>query len=125
MFRVAVLDDYQQVALKMANWKILEPEGEVQAFADKFGAVPYTDFRRMLATARLDLLIVALPPGAHNGEVEQAAQAGLHLLVEKPIALSMERAESMVQQLYGKIKKISYYPVSRYQQAFEEPCTPE
>jgi predicted dehydrogenase len=71
-------------------------EAKVQAFADKFGAVPYTDFRRMLATARLDLLIVALPPGAHNGEVEQAAQAGLHLLVEKPIALSMERAESMV-----------------------------
>ena len=69
---------------------------KVRAFAEKFGAAPYIDFQRMLDTARLDLLIVALPPGAHNGEVERAAQAGLHLLVEKPIALSMERAESML-----------------------------
>jgi predicted dehydrogenase len=71
-------------------------EAKVRTFAENFGAAPYTDFRRMLDTARLDLLIVALPPGAHAGEVEQAAQAGLHLLVEKPIALSMERAESML-----------------------------
>jgi predicted dehydrogenase len=69
---------------------------KVRTFAEKFGAAPHTDFHRMLDTARLDLLIVALPPGAHNGEVEQAAQAGVHLLVEKPIALSMERAESML-----------------------------
>jgi len=40
MFRVAVLDDYQQVALEMADWKILEPEGEVQAFADNLVDVP-------------------------------------------------------------------------------------
>jgi predicted dehydrogenase len=39
---------------------------------------------------------VALPPYAHQGEVEAAARAGVHLLVEKPIALNMERAESMV-----------------------------
>ena len=71
-------------------------EVKLQAFAEKFAAVPYTDFGRMLDTERLDLMIVALPPGAHNGEVERAAQAGVHLLVEKPIALSMERAESMV-----------------------------
>src|SRR5690348_8820860 len=40
MFRVAVLDDYQQVALKLADWKSLEPEGEVQAFADNLVDVP-------------------------------------------------------------------------------------
>ncbi len=71
-------------------------EAKVRAFADKFGATAYTDYRRMLGTERLDLLIVALPPYAHQGEVEAAARAGIHLLVEKPIALNMDRAQSMV-----------------------------
>ena len=50
----------------------------------------------MLAEAAPDLLIVALPPFAHAGQVEAAARAGVNLLVEKPIALDMDRAEAMV-----------------------------
>ena len=50
----------------------------------------------MLAEATPDLLIVALPPFAHAGQVEAAARAGVNLLVEKPIALDMDRAEAMV-----------------------------
>jgi predicted dehydrogenase len=50
----------------------------------------------MLQEQRLDLLVVALPPHAHNGQVEKAAAAGVHLLVEKPIALTMDRALSML-----------------------------
>ena len=64
-------------------------------FAAKFGCAPYSDFDRMLQEQRLDLLIVSLPPYAHTGQVEKAAAAGVHLLVEKPIALTMERALSM------------------------------
>lgn len=71
-------------------------EARVAAFANKFGATHYADYSRMLAAAQLDLLVVALPPSVHDGEVEKAAQAGIHLLVEKPIALSTARAESMV-----------------------------
>ena len=50
----------------------------------------------MLDEATPDLLIVALPPFAHGGQVEAAARAGVNLLVEKPIALDMDRAERMV-----------------------------
>ncbi|MCR6670543.1 Gfo/Idh/MocA family protein [Devosia ginsengisoli] len=67
------------------------------AFAARFGASSYTDFARMLDRADLDLLIVALPPYAHNGEVEAAARAGIHLLVEKPIALDNDRATAMLE----------------------------
>ena len=74
---------------------------KVRTFSEKIGAVPYTDFRRMLDVEKLDLMIVALPPYAHEGEVEAAARAGVHLLVEKPIALGMERAESMVRAAAG------------------------
>lgn len=69
---------------------------KTEAFSAKFGGRPFTDTARMLDESRLDLLIVALPPYAHSGQVEEAARAGIHLLVEKPIALTLERAESMV-----------------------------
>jgi predicted dehydrogenase len=70
-------------------------ESKVQEFATRFGATPFTDLRRML-DSQVDLLIVALPPFAHTGQVEQAVAAGTHVLVEKPIALDMTRARSMV-----------------------------
>ena len=34
MFKVAVLDDYQQVAMNLASWKTLQPEAEVHVFHD-------------------------------------------------------------------------------------------
>lgn len=67
-----------------------------EAFAARFKSRSYVDFERMLGEEQLDLLIVALPPFAHAGQVEKAASAGVNLLVEKPIALDMARARSMV-----------------------------
>lgn len=74
---------------------------KTEAFGAAHGGTPYIDFSRMLDEARLDLLVVALPPFAHEGQVEAAAKAGVNLLVEKPIALSMERAEAMVTATRG------------------------
>lgn len=70
-------------------------EAKVREFAARLGAEPVTDLRRML-DLQIDLLIVALPPFAHTGQVEQAVAAGTHVLVEKPIALDVARAQSMV-----------------------------
>lgn len=66
-------------------------------FAGRFNATPFIDFNRMLDEAALDLLVVALPPYAHSGEVEAAARAGVNLLVEKPIALDLARGGAMVE----------------------------
>lgn len=67
-----------------------------RTFAATHGGAAYTDHLRMLGEERLDLLVVALPPFAHDGQVEAAARAGVNLLVEKPIALDMRRADAML-----------------------------
>lgn len=77
--------------------------GRTEAFAQRFGVTAYTDFARMLGEVELDLLVVALPPYAHAGQVEAAATAGVHLLVEKPIALDLGRAETMVAASAGVV----------------------
>ena len=70
--------------------------GRADAFAAEHGGRAYVDFDRMLDEARLDLLLVTLPPFVRGGEIERAAGRGIHLLVEKPIALDETRASSIV-----------------------------
>ena len=43
----------------------------------------------------VDLLYIAIPPNVHQGEVVRAAQAGLHLFVEKPMSLFLDEALEM------------------------------
>ena len=58
-------------------------------------AQTYADYEVMLAELKLDLVYICLPPYAHGREVELACAHGVHFLIEKPIALSLELAESM------------------------------
>ena len=57
-----------------------------QQYTDGTAAV-YSDHGQMIAQQPLDLLFVCLPPYGHKDEIEQAARQGIHLFVEKPIAL--------------------------------------
>ncbi|HET6821698.1 MAG TPA: Gfo/Idh/MocA family oxidoreductase [Anaerolineales bacterium] len=57
----------------------------------------FTDHHEMFKKAKLDLVVICLPPFAHSDEVEGAAQHGVHILIEKPIALSSEHAWRMVE----------------------------
>jgi predicted dehydrogenase len=66
-----------------------------EEFARRHGGAACTEIDALL-DRDLDLLIVAIPPFAHNGEVERAAAAGVNLLVEKPIELDGDRADAMV-----------------------------
>jgi len=65
-------------------------------YAGGEGAV-YTKFREMYDAADLDAVYICLPPFAHTNEVELAAARGLHVFIEKPIALDMRTANRMVQ----------------------------
>lgn len=63
------------------------------AFAGRHGASAYTDVDEMLRVERPDLVIVTLPPFARGDLVQRVARAGVHLLVEKPLALDVRSAE--------------------------------
>lgn len=71
---------------------------KAQALSDKFAggrAASYGNFSQMLSNQAFDALYVCLPPGVHNGETEAAAAKGIHIFLEKPIALNLNRATSM------------------------------
>ncbi|MBV8686618.1 MAG: Gfo/Idh/MocA family oxidoreductase [Alphaproteobacteria bacterium] len=64
-------------------------------FAAEHGCAAFTDVDRMI-DAGLDLMVAALPPFAGRAEIARAAARGVHLLVEKPIALDEETARRLV-----------------------------
>jgi predicted dehydrogenase len=65
------------------------------SFSEKYGGKPYSDWKEMLRSEKLDAIWICIPPYAHTDEVEEAAEKGIHVFIEKPIALTMEKAESM------------------------------
>jgi len=72
---------------------------KAQALADEFTgghARCYTDHHALLEQEQLDVLIICLPPYGHTDEVERAADRGVHILIEKPIALDAAHAWRMV-----------------------------
>ena len=88
--RLMQLDDVRLVGCcdhKMEN---------AQAFARQFGITrAYTDSAHMFDELDLNLVYICLPPFAHRDEVELACRHGVHILIEKPIALSMDKARAM------------------------------
>ncbi|HKP33333.1 MAG TPA: Gfo/Idh/MocA family oxidoreductase, partial [Sphingomicrobium sp.] len=64
-------------------------------FTESQGGRAFVDLDRMIDEG-IDLLIATLPPYNRRGEIEHAAARGVHLLVEKPIALDMDAATRMV-----------------------------
>lgn len=51
---------------------------------------------QLLARVKPDLLAITTPSGTHTALAQEALQAGCHLLVEKPITLSVAEAQALV-----------------------------
>lgn len=73
--------------------------------AEECGAAYYDDFDRCLAEVDSDCVDICLPTFLHLDTTQKAAQAKKHILCEKPIALSLEQADKMIEAINGnKVK---------------------
>jgi predicted dehydrogenase len=69
--------------------------------ASPFGLHAYPDHRSMLDDAELDAVIVATPDFAHTDVAVDAANRGLHLLIEKPVATTSEDVARIAEAVEG------------------------
>lgn len=56
----------------------------------------YEDYTELLKAGVVDAVIIAVPHPLHVSIAEEALQAGLHVMLEKPIGVSLEDAKSLV-----------------------------
>ncbi|MDX3659940.1 Gfo/Idh/MocA family oxidoreductase [Streptomyces sp. ID05-26A] len=61
------------------------------------GVEVYDDHRTMITEANLDAVIITTPHALHAQQVVDAAEAGLHVLVEKPMATTVEDCSRMIE----------------------------
>ena len=66
-----------------------------RAAADRFDAESFTDHHDLYEHAAFDAVFVCLPPFAHTDQEIMAAERGIDLFVEKPLALSNEKAREI------------------------------
>lgn len=66
------------------------------ALAGRFGAEGVTDAAAFFARPDIQLVSICTPSGTHADLGMQAAAAGKHVIVEKPIDVTLERARALV-----------------------------
>jgi UDP-N-acetyl-2-amino-2-deoxyglucuronate dehydrogenase len=71
--------------------------GAAAAFAAAHGGTAEPDLAALLARRDVDVVCVCVPTGLHAAIGIQAAQAGKHLVVEKPIDVSLDAADRLIE----------------------------
>lgn len=66
------------------------------AFGQKNNCLSYADLDEMLANRDIDVVTVCTPSGLHLEPALAAARAGKHLLVEKPLEITLERCDQLI-----------------------------
>ncbi len=72
------------------------PEARDRVGAHVPGAVRFASWQSALDVAELDAVVICLPPAMHAPAALAAFAAGLHVYVEKPLALDLAEADRMV-----------------------------
>jgi UDP-N-acetylglucosamine 3-dehydrogenase len=87
---IAKLDDVTVVGCASRSF-----ESARAASLEAPGSIVFEDWRELI-TFDIDAVVICSPNGAHAEQAIAAAQAGKHVLVEKPIARTVDEADAMV-----------------------------
>ena len=69
---------------------------KAQAYADETGATAFTSLDEALATGDFDAVDIMLPHDLHESAAIRCLEAGKHVLLEKPMAPSLEACERIL-----------------------------
>jgi UDP-N-acetyl-2-amino-2-deoxyglucuronate dehydrogenase len=71
-------------------------EDRVRRLCETWGGTPYRDLEAFLSHRPMELVIVGSPSGLHAAHAAAAACRGLHVLVEKPIDITLDRVDALI-----------------------------
>lgn len=114
-----------RIAPKHAQAVVSNPLGILNAVADivplrahaiqeKYGGLSFSDYHHLLENKQIDVINICTPSGLHAKMAIEALEAGKHVIVEKPMALTIEDSESMVQTAKKVKKKLCVALQNRY-----------
>ena len=79
------------------RWAVSRSAERTNAYSEQFPFPTTNDMDAAIRDPSVDAVIVLTPPSSHLDVAEQCLAAGKHVLVEKPLELTVPRAEQLVQ----------------------------
>jgi len=68
-----------------------------QRLVDRYSIQAYSDYNEMLNRDDIDIVCVCTPSGAHMEPAVAAAEAGKHVIIEKPLEITLERCDAIIE----------------------------
>jgi len=110
MIRIAIIGTGAVAEIHIQAFKAFQDRCEVRVLADLYpekaeklaekhgiSAVVCKDYREAVTRDDIDLVSICLPPSVHAEAAIAALEAGKHVIVEKPMASSLEECDAMIQ----------------------------
>lgn len=109
----AQVEELEAVAVAELNQSL------AQATAEQYGIRAYADYQEMLQREKPDIAVIALPHYLHKDVAICCAAHGVHLLLEKPMALNVAECDEIISaaERYGVKLMVGhtqhYFPENR------------
>lgn len=95
-----ISETHARAAAAVPGVRLVAVHGGNQARAERlaatYGAAAYADLDAFLSHEPMDVVAIGSPSGLHAEQGVRAVQRGLHVLVEKPIDITLERADRLI-----------------------------
>ena len=92
-----------------------------QRAAERWGAPrAYTDYRKMFEREPLDAVVIATPPQTHAEIAIAAANRGVHVLLEKPMAVTTRECDAIIRAAEERKTLVTISHEKRFNPGFEE-----
>src|SRR5712691_2087329 len=108
---IASLPDAELVAVADSD------VGRARAFAEKYGARAYGELGEMLGKEEPDVVDICTPSGMHGEHACLAMRAGCHVIVEKPMEITLARMEEMLRVQQETGRKLAVISQHRFDEA--------
>jgi UDP-N-acetyl-2-amino-2-deoxyglucuronate dehydrogenase len=107
------IEETELVAVQSRNTE------KASATADRFGVKAYSDIAEMIKRERVQVVVICTPHPAHRAAAIVAMENGAHVLSEKPLAVSLDDCDAMMEtaatynKQLGMISQRRFYPSCR------------
>ncbi len=84
------------------------------AFASKYNILAFNSVEELLASNNVDIVCICTPSGLHAPLAVKAANAGKHVIVEKPMAITLKQADEVIEACEKNNIKAAVISQSRF-----------
>ena len=103
-------------------------EQKRKQFSEQYRVRTYLNLEEMVQKEKLDMVLICTPHPAHREPAIAAMKAGSHVLIEKPLAASLEDCDAMLsiaeeeKKILGVVSQRRFYPSCQRIRAAIEEC---